>query len=253
MKLSFASLLDMHLDALRKRATAPVRIAVLDTGVDSSHPLLKSRIVASGAIAVDGDEISVVETKLGVDNDVFGHGTSVASIVARTAPNAEIIDVRVLDAQNHGSADGIAAGMRYAIENGARMLNMSLAASASDSALMLEALEEAYENNVIVIAAQKNFPIGDDGLPAQLSGSIGVGNDPDLKPNQWTFVREHIEVSACGENVEAAARGGGYTRVTGTSFATPFIAGICCLAVGASPELTAFEMKTLLKHWAKAS
>jgi subtilisin family serine protease len=242
----FSHLISSRPAQLLQTPLKPVTVAVLDTGVDATHPDLGGKVLAAYAVKADAEAKQIPLA----NNDGFGHGTSVSGIILRTAPNARIIDVRVLDEHNQGTVDSVLAGMSAAIAAGAKVLNMSLALSEDDEPKLLRAMEHAYQNNVIVVAAQKNLPIGDNGLPAQLSTSIGVGNSSELMEGEWRFDHEIIEVSACGTELLSPAAGGGYRRVTGTSFATPFVSGICCIALGAIEDLASYEMKTLLKHWA---
>jgi subtilisin len=92
----------------------------------------------------------------------------------------------------------------------------------------------------------------DDGFPAELSSSIGVDLGNFLSQFHLKFRPDHaIEFIAHGEDVTVAAAGGGYTTMTGTSFATPAISGICALLVGAFPDLRPFEVKSILRWFAE--
>lgn len=241
-------------EGIRKRDLAPVSVAVLDSGVDGSHPDLAGRIAGAFSVELEDDKPVVRELSPSANNDVFGHGTSVAGIIAAIAPNARIYDVRILSARNIGATEVLLAGFRHALDQPWRLLNLSLAAISSIRGEFSELCERAYFQEQIVVAARRNLPIGDDGLPAEFSSSIGVDRGSYQSPFDYVFrARTPIEFEARGEAVVAPARGGGYTTVTGTSFATPTVCGLCTLLLGAYPDLKLFEIKTALRHFANAT
>ena len=239
---------------LRERALQPVHVAVLDSGVDGSHPDLLGRVASAVAVEMHEGQVAVREVEPSGNNDDFGHGTSVAGIIAAIAPNAVIHDVRVLSNRNVGSGQILLEGFRHALRQPWRLLNLSLAAGASLRSELLGLCETAYLQDQIVVAARRNLPMADNGFPAEFSSCIGVDRGGYDTPFDYEFqARAPIEFVARGEAVMAPARGGGYTPVTGTSFATPSVCGLCALLVGAYPDLELFEIKTILRHFAKAS
>lgn len=235
---------------LRARKLPPVTVAVVDSGVDSSHPDLRGRVTGAWRIAPYRDTHRAMPCPVGRDNDVFGHGTAVAGIVADIAPNARIMDFRVFGADRIGSGAALLAGFRTAIERGARLINLSLACLGSFAGELHELCEQAYRNNQIVVAAKRNMPLEDNGWPAELSSCISVDRANFPSPFLLRFLSPPIEFAARGEQVVAPKRGGGYAAVTGTSFATPTVTGLCALLIGAFPDLRLFEIKTLLKDFA---
>jgi subtilisin family serine protease len=242
-------------DDIRNRELAPVTVAVLDSGVDASHPDLVGRV--DGAIAVELEAAGqpvVRELSPTANNDVFGHGTSVAGIIAAIAPNARIYDVRILSDRNIGGTDVLLRGFIHALDQPWKLLNMSLAAISSIRTEFSQLCERAYFQEQVVVAARRNLPLGDDGLPAEFSSCIGVDRGGYPSPFDYIFrERTPIEFKARGEAVIAPARGGGYTSVTGTSFATPTVCGLCALLLGAFPDMKLFEIKTALRHFAKTT
>jgi len=129
-----------------------------------------------------------------------------------------------------------------------RVINMSLAASASVGRRLAPMCERAYYQNQVIVAAQRNFPIEDNGFPAEFSSSIGVDFESFKSPFEFQYrTGRPIEYVATGDKVTVAAPGGGYTVMTGTSFATPAVAGLCALLLGAFGSLHPFEVKTVLK------
>lgn len=240
--------LEARLDELAGRATHPVEVAILDSGIDATHADLSGRVVAAYSIDAEGDEPQITEHVTPANRDAFGHGTAVASIIARLAPNARLVDVRVLEPGNQGTGAALVAGLRLVIERRCRLVNMSLAATARFAPGLGELCEKAYRQNQIVIASKRNMPYTDLGFPAEFSSCVSVDRDNFPTPYHIRFLEENpIEYAAHGDEVVCAVPGGGYTTMTGTSFATPTVTGLCALLLGVFPDLRSFELKTILK------
>ena len=250
--MSFADAFNDDLRDIAARDGLPVDVAILDSGIDASHPLLIDRVVGSVAVVVDGNDVVVRATEPGANNDVFGHGTSVAGIVARIAPNARLFDVRVLGTTNRGRKAAILAGLDRAVGDGRPLINLSVACPESYAVPLNRICERAYARDQVIVAAMRNLPLVDQGLPAEFSSSIGVGPGAFLDPWELKYrTRNLIEFAAQGDQIVTAAAGGGYTRVTGSSFAAATVTGICALILGAYDHSTSFELKSLLKHYAE--
>ena len=240
--------LKVRLAELAGQSLVPVEVAILDSGVDGSHERLRGKVSAAFICESDKEgNVTVAEADPAANNDLFGHGTAVASIVCDLAPNAKIVDIRVLGGNNYGRSEQLIVGFDKAIEHGSRVINMSLAAAARYAGRLTEICERAYFRNQIIVAARRNRPIADEGYPAAFSSTIGVGMGDCADAFEFEFAEHIIEYAARGEEIVVAAPGGGYTTMTGTSFATPTISGIVALLVGASPGLRPFEVKALLK------
>lgn len=241
---------------LRELAAAshqPLEVAVLDSGVDGSHPDLRGRLDAAFAIDLD-DQLrpSVTPRAVEENNDLFGHGTAVAGIITQIAPHARIVDIRVLNERNVGSGVALLAGLGLAIERGCPVINMSLATKRKFAPQLAELCERAYLAGLLVVAATRNLPLADHGFPAELSSTISVDKSQVEDIFELAYRSDHpVEFAARGNEVPVPAAGGGYTVMTGTSFATPTVAGLCALLVGAFPELRPFEVKTVLKAWSR--
>jgi subtilisin family serine protease len=240
--------LEARLDELTARATHPIEVAVVDSGIDSTHADLAGRVAAAYYVSGEGDDLQVLEHPAPGNHDAFGHGTAVASIVARLAPNAQLVDIRVLDPGNQGTGSALVAGLRHVIERRSRLVNMSLAATSRFAPSLNDLCERAYRQNQIVVASKRNSPYPDLGFPAEFSSCISVDRDSFPTPYQIRYLEANpIEYAAHGDDVVCAAAGGGYTTKTGTSFATPTVTGICALLLGVFPDLKLFELKTILK------
>jgi subtilisin family serine protease len=237
------------LQALRTRRLARVNVAVIDSGVDWTHPDLRGRVAAAWKVATRGGRQKPVRCPLGRNNDVFGHGTGVAGIIAGIAPNARIFDIRVLRGDCGGAGAALLEGFRLAVDQGIRLINMSLACQATFAPALHELCEQANRLNLVVIASKRNIPLQDNGWPAELSSCVSVDRADFPSPYMLKFLKPPpIEFAARGHQVLTTARGGGYCEMTGTSFATPTVTGLCALILGAFPDLRPFELKTILKH-----
>lgn len=248
-----------QLSRLAEKPLQPVEVAILDSGIDATHPDLAGRVAEAFHFRPDGDRlegggVARAEVAAGTNNDTYGHGTGVASIVARFAPHARLYDLRVLEPGNKGIAACVMAGLRYALERRWRIINLSLAVAEKFTAQLIPLCERAYFQNQILVASKRNFPFPDVGFPAAYASTIGIDIGRFDSPFKLVFnPGDTIEFAALGENITVAVVGGGYTTKSGTSFATPVVAALCALLAGLYPDLRPFEIKTLLKHYAQAS
>jgi thermitase len=230
---------------------APVIVAVLDSGIDGSHPDLARKVLRGMIFEADAEgEVTSRESDRTQNNDLYGHGTGVSSIIARIAPNVRFVDVRVLGGNNRGSGEAMLAGFEHAVRSEAKLFNMSLAASEKYLPRMNALAEDAYRKGIAIVAARRTMPLQDEGFPAALIPCLGVDNEGEGPEGRWLYRNDVIEYSAHGVNVPVAAHGGGYTTMTGTSFATPIMCGHVALLLGAYPGLRPFEIKAVLKAMA---
>ena len=218
-----------------------VLVAVLDTGIDPSHPLFSGRI-AGGWDFIDNDA-DPTDVADGIDQDgdgvadeSYGHGTHVAGIIALTAPRARLLIVRVLDAEGRGDVKTVAAGIRWAVAHGARVINMSLGMLRTSSAVSL-AIAEARLSGVVCVAAAGNegaaFP---QEFPATSGQTIAVAaSDPGGYPAAWTSYGSFVDLCAPGVAIRSAYPGGGYVLWSGTSMSAPFVSGTAALLLSLHP------------------
>lgn len=235
-------------EELARRSLAPVTIAVLDSGIDGTHPDLVGRVIDAVRVELVDGKPMIVQGSASQNNDSYGHGTAVASIACKVSPNAKIVDVKVLGEGKLGTGAALIVGLRWAIQQKISVVNMSLAASAEFAARLHALCEQAYRQGQVIVAATRNMPLADHGFPAELSSVVSVDQGKLDSLYRLYYRRAHpIEYVAHGDEVAVAAAGGGYTTKTGTSFATPAVSGLCALWLGAFPELRPFEVKALLK------
>ena len=220
-----------------------VKVCILDSGIEADHPDVGE---LAGAVAVEvgeGDEISVVDD---VEGDLCGHGTACAGIVRSIAKDCELYSVRVLGAGFTGSGTALLGGLRWAVEHGFDVINMSLSTTKSHFAgLLHEIADLAYFRRTVLVASAHNMPV--ESYPWRFSSVISVGSHEE--PEALTFYynpNPPVEFFARGVDVEVAWLGKARARSTGNSFATPHMSGICALILGKHPELTPFQLKSAL-------
>jgi len=241
-----------RVEKLREQPLAPVDVAVLDSGVDATHPDLTSHVVKAYAAVTEDDGVSIVEQSLPGNHDDYGHGTAVASIIAGIAANARMSDYRVLGTDNTGAGEALVASLKHAVDVGVRVINMSLAATSAFGGKLETLCDRAYRRGQIVVAAKRNMPLSDLGFPAELTSVVSVDRAKFSSRLALRYIPDSIiEFVGHGDDVVVAAPGGGYTTKNGTSFATPAVAGIVAVLLGAYPDLRPFEVKAILRAWAE--
>jgi subtilisin len=222
---------------------AGVRICVLDSGVETDHPLV-GEVQQSVAISIEGEEVIVEDDdKAG---DLCGHGTACAGVIRSLAPECDLVSVRVLGAGFTGSGSVLLEGLRWAVEQGYDVINMSLSTTKQKFASLLHELADtAYFRRTMLIASAHNMPV--ESYPWRFSSVISVGSHEQSDPFVYYYnPTPPVEFFARGVDVEVAWLGGGRLVCTGNSFATPHIAGIAGLTLSKHPELTPFQLKSLL-------
>jgi subtilisin len=181
-----------------------------------------------------------------VEGDLCGHGTACAGIVHSLAPGCRIFSVRVLGSGYTGSGPVLVAGLRWAVEQGFDVVNMSLSTTKSQFVGVLHELaDSAYFRRSILVASAHNMPV--ESYPWRFSSVLSVGTHERTDPLAFFYnPRPPVEFFARGVDVDVAWVGGTRLRVTGNSFATPHMSGICALVLGKHPELTPFQLKSVL-------
>jgi subtilisin family serine protease len=229
-------------------------VAVIDSGIDLDHPDLIANLV-SGWDFVNNDASA---------DDDQGHGTHVAGIIGAVGNNgiavagvnwtARLMPVKVLNANGAGDQATVALGIRWAVDNGARVINLSLGASipAGGSLPALEsAVAYAISKGCVVAAASGNvsatLPKGTVMYPAAYPGVIGVGAvDRNNAIADFSNTGAFLDVVAPGASILSTYRGGGVTFMSGTSMATPHVAGLAGLILAARPSLSGDQVRAAL-------
>lgn len=214
----------------------PMTVAVIDTGVCMSHEDLQGRVLPGGYDFVDNDDDP---------EDIFGHGCSVAGIIAANtdngigiagfAPNSSILPVRVLGPSGSGSMADVAAGIVYAADNGADIINLSLG-SMVGSQVTKDAVEYAMREGVTVIASAGNSGGSLPGYPARYEGVVAVGAI-DADGSRSSFSNKGGDIWAPGRDVHTIYLDNGYKALNGTSFSAPYVAAMAAVLQGMGEQL----------------
>jgi type VII secretion-associated serine protease mycosin len=235
--------------AWRLSTGSGVIVAVLDSGVDAGHTDLTGQVLP-GADFVDGTTDG--------RKDFVGHGTTVAGLIAGReragsvtgiAPHARILPVRVLDKENrYGDAATVARGLRWAVDHGARVVNLSLGGNARSLSLAT-AIEYAYQHDVVVVACTGNVAAGSANevwYPAREAGVLAVSGLAESSSRGSTHVSLWSGAITGPSTVLTApavdllgAKPGGYWRVQGTSFAAPLVSAAAALVRARWPTMNA--------------
>lgn len=218
------------------------RVCVVDSGIEAGHPLV-GEVTTAVAVSIEGDEVVIEPDTLG---DLCGHGTACAGIIRQLAPDCELASVRVLGEGFVGSGPVLVEGLRWAIEHGYDVINMSLSTTKRRFVEELHDLADAaYFRRSIVVASAHNMPVAS--YPWRFSSVISVAShELDDPLAYYRNPAPPVEFFARGVDVSIAWMGGGRMRSTGNSFATPHITGICALIRAKHPYLNPAEVKTLL-------
>lgn len=236
---------------------AGVAVAVLDTGIDATHPALAGKVNPGFNFITNSTDTSDVARGAdsdadGVPDEMVGHGTFVAGLISLTAPDAKLLPVVVLDSDGRGELFTIAKGIHYAIDRGVEVINMSLGSTYKGDVIedAIDRAEEEY-GIVVVSAAGSLTPENLAENPATSDG-FGVAA-VDAQDRKGDFSKYHVELflSAPGANRHMTGGPGGYDPAfsvystlpgsdygiwEGTSFATPFVSAAAALLRSQHPE-----------------
>ncbi|HWI54573.1 MAG TPA: S8 family peptidase, partial [Desulfobacteria bacterium] len=238
--------------ALAAGGGSPVTVAVLDTGVDVNHPDLRTRLVPGTN--------TVNPLKSSRDSD--GHGTHIAGIisaftnnmtgvagVAGTAP-VSVMPVKVFEG-DEGSDVSISNGIIWAVDHGARVINMSFGSYAK-SEVLNEAINYAYQKGVVLVAAAGNWASEEVSYPAAVSRVMAVSainNKNNI--TEFSSFGSLIDICAPGEDIYSTYwdpyKGSTYTEMSGTSMASPMVAGLAALLLTKNPKLSNDEIRQIIE------
>jgi subtilisin len=231
-------------ESWKSRTGKGVDVAVIDSGIDANHPKLQGKVVESVEAVAEHKRVVFVPSDAG---DSAGHGTACAGIISSIAPDAKLYSIKVLGAGGAGDGQAFLAGLEYAIKRKIRLVNLSLGTTKPQFfAPLHDLLDRAYQAGCIVVAAANNLP--QPSFPSVFSSSlISVSKSEDTNPFNFGFkYGEVIELTAPGVNVHTTWLNGGFRSLTGNSFACPNIVGIIALLLETYPNLTPFQVKSLL-------
>jgi len=266
-------------EAWTQSSGAGVLVAILDSGVQLDHPDLAANIWTNpGEIPGNGrddDSDGIVDDVHGANmfdfsgkaNDDNGHGTHVAGIVAARqgngiggsgmAPDAKILPVKVLDSTMSGNTDTLAAGIRYAVDRGAKILNVSVNTD-SPTDTVKAAVRYAGAHGAIIVASAGNNGRNIDlqpSYPASLTDPaiLAVAAD-DESGSIWRLSNTglaSVDLAAPGEHIASTSSGSTYQSRTGTSAAAPFVSGSLALLSAARPDLPMSVLRSVITDTTK--
>ena len=240
------------LAALRDGRGAGVRIAVLDSGIEFAHFALAD---------CQADEDWIISERQGSaralpgkGEDIFGHGTAIAGILHRLAPEASIGSIQVLDPTLGSRNRLIRAGALFAIGRGFHILNCSFGCRDDGGRHVMtykQWVDEAYHRQVHLVTACNNDDTGVQEWPGAFSSVLNVEQVSELE-DRWSYRAERMVEFAAGSLGELPWRDGGYRQVSGSSFAAPIVSAYLARLLGRFPDLTVAQAKGLLQKHAGA-
>jgi thermitase len=233
-------------------------VAVVDTGIDYTHPDLQDRVVLGQDFTFRPGLIFNRKDKDGPMDD-NAHGTHCAGIIGATAnngigiagvaPDVKLMAVKVLGASGGGSQYDVMKGVAYAVTNGAKVVSMSLGGTATTS-VERQFSEAAVQSGALIVAAAGNSADG-LGFPAAYPGILSVGaTDSGGNLAKFSNHDETMGVTAPGVGILSTIPGNTYAKFSGTSMAAPFVSGVAALVWSAHPDWTAEQVKAQIENTA---
>jgi subtilisin family serine protease len=224
---------------------AGIKVGIIDSGIDNDHPAVAGHVRGYVSVTPDGDNgLRISEEPHG---DAFGHGTACADIVRRLAPDCEIYSIKVLGARLSGKGTAFAEGLRWAIDHGLDVVNLSLGTTRQDYfGVFHELVDEAYFKRINLVTAANNMPV--TSYPSLYATVTSVACHERQDPYEFYYnPAPPVEFLAPGINLTVAWSAGRQLTVTGNSFAAPHIAGLTAKIRAKHPGLTPFQVKTVLR------
>ncbi|MDP1793930.1 MAG: S8 family peptidase [Acidimicrobiales bacterium] len=243
-------------------STGGVKVGIIDTGIDAAHEDLVGRLADCGGVTsfpflgLFGGNAAITDgSKCTDDND---HGSHVAGTIAAIANNGKGVTgvafnsslsiCKALDAAGSGSTTGVANCITYLKNKGVKVISMSLGGGASSS--LQAAVRGAWNNGngALIVAAAGNDGNSTLNYPAAYPEVVSVAaTDSNDARASFSNVNSDVEIAAAGVNVLSVKRGGGYVAFSGTSMATPHVAGVVALILYKNPTWTAAQVRTKLQ------
>ena len=221
-----------------------ITIAILDTGVDGTHPDLAPRLVAGWNFYDNNSNTS----------DVYGHGTAVAGTaaaamnngigVAGVAGNANIMPVRISDPSGYALWSTVAQGLTWAADHGARVANVSYEVAGSST--VISAANYFRSKGGVVASSAGNTGAASSASPTTSMLVVAATDSNDLRAS-WSTYGSVVNIAAPGVSIYTTANGGGYRYASGTSFSSPIVAGAAALILSRRPDYSPAQVDAALK------
>jgi subtilisin len=220
-----------------------VKVAVIDTGIDAHHPAVGD---VAGYVSIKLVDDEIVEDR-SPHVDESGHGTACAGIIRSLAPECELYSIKVMGPALIGRGQIFVAGLRWAIEEGMQVCNLSLGSTRREYFGVLHELADlAYFRKVVLVTAANNYPM--PSFPSVFSSVISVASHDGTDPHSIYYNPDPpVEFGAPGMDVRVPWLNGRWLTMTGNSFAAPHVAGLIAQILAKHPNLTPFQVKTVLR------
>lgn len=238
-------------DGFNEVDTQGVVVAVIDTGLDVNHPAFQGRVVSPYNVLTGTSDVT----------DTEGHGTHVAGIIAGAwdknakaggvDPNAKIMPIKAAGKNGGFKASDVATGIRYAVDHGAKVINLSLGGPIK-MPYVQDAITYAESKGVVVVAAMGNNGKEKATYPAEFNDVEAVASSKGDKRSKFSNYGDRTDVSAPGENILSTVPGGQYGTKSGTSMASPYVAGEAALVVAEHPDWTPAQVRQQLNRGVNA-
>jgi subtilisin family serine protease len=261
-------------------------VAVIDTGVDTSHPVLQPVLLPGydftrnqagasewldvpqlqngdnddnsndqGPVIVQQSSAAILDQSSAAILDggpysAFGHGTMTTGLVHLVAPRAKILPLKAFTSDGTGYLSNIVAALYYAVQNQANVVNMSFDVS-TPSAALSQAVSYANQNGVVLVAAAGNENTSAPVYPAALNGNVlGIASTTnwDARSSFSNYGNSDVWIAAPGEYIISTFPGGSYASASGTSFSSPLVAGTAALLLSAQASLNQATAASALSH-----
>ncbi|MFF4492103.1 type VII secretion-associated serine protease mycosin [Streptomyces sp. NPDC001544] len=264
----------VNMDQLWGQSTGKgVQVAVIDTGVDVKNPQLTKAVnVSKGKNLLPAENSKGEKIDRGNNSgttDTVGHGTRVAGIIAARpaqgtgfvglAPDATIIPIKQNDAEGDGTTLTLASAIRYAVQAGAGVINISqdTANAVAGGPQLKQAVDDALARNVVIVASAGNDGLGGNvkvTYPASYKGVLAVAaSDRNNERAPFSQSQDTVGVAAPGVDMISTVPGGGHCSDNGTSFSAPYVAGVAALLKAKYPKWTAQEIVAQIEQTAERS
>ncbi|GLI40143.1 S8 family serine peptidase [Geobacter hydrogenophilus] len=226
--------------------SSSVDIAILDSGVDPSHPDLAGKLLPGFNFVLNNADT----------HDVTGHGTKVAGSAAAMGNNGagvagvawknQVMPLVIADSTGYATYSRMASAITYAADHGVRIINLSYGGSTSSSTLQ-NAVNYAWNKGAIVFASAANYNTSTPYYPAACTNAVSVSaTDANDAKASFSNYGPTIDIAAPGVSILTTANGGGYASVSGTSFSSPIAAGLGALILSVNPTLTSAQVVDII-------
>ena len=240
------------LNKLQASGGKDVKVAVIDSGIEVSHPWMAGRVTESWAAKKTDSGYQVIPAD---GTDLIGHGTAIAGNIRRFVPDADIISIQIFGAGLRADSEALLAALRWLVDRDVDIINLSLSTMRIQLALKIgHAIDDLSAKNVTCVCA-RGYHLTGRAYPTDFASTVAV-NYRKLEPARLIFrPLDSVEFDAAGIDLEVAWKSAedgipGTRIVQGSSYACPLVTGLAARFAGIKNDLTPYEIKSLLKAYA---